>query len=217
MRADKKKWHYIYKITRFDGKYYIGLHSTDNLDDGYFGSGKKITRSIKKYGVEKHTKEIIEYLPTRQELKTRERQLVNEELLNDPLCMNLVFGGTGGWEYYNNNSDLQREKCIRGNIKQKWLKENDHNWKGRLNQAKTGSKNLKKAHKDGKIKYNTFTGKKHSEETKKKIGSKNSNYQLGKNNSQYGTIWITNGKENKKYSKCYTIPAGWWVGRKIIR
>lgn len=34
-RADERKFHYIYKITRFDGKYYIGMHSTDDLDDGY--------------------------------------------------------------------------------------------------------------------------------------------------------------------------------------
>jgi hypothetical protein len=30
---------------------------------------------------------------------------------------------------------------------------------------------------------------------------KNSIHQQGKNNSQYGTCWITNGKENKKIKK----------------
>lgn len=91
-----KKFHYIYKITRFDGKYYIGLHSTDNLDDGYFGSGLKITRSIKKYGKDAHTKEIIEFLPNREDLKKREAEIVNEECISDPLCMNIALGGTGG-------------------------------------------------------------------------------------------------------------------------
>ena len=37
-RVDQRKYHYIYKITRDDGKYYIGLHSTDDLDDGYLPS-----------------------------------------------------------------------------------------------------------------------------------------------------------------------------------
>lgn len=31
-RADKRKFHYIYKITRIaDGKFYIGLRSTDGV------------------------------------------------------------------------------------------------------------------------------------------------------------------------------------------
>lgn len=102
-RADKRKFHYIYKITRFDGKYYIGMHSTDDLQDRYFGSGKKITRSIKKYGKEFHSKEILEFLPSRAALKLREKELVNEELLADVKCMNLTIGGLGGggnnWKY----------------------------------------------------------------------------------------------------------------------
>ena len=94
-RADQRKFHYIYKITRQDGKYYIGLHSTDNLDDGYFGSGQILWRSIKKHGKEKHSKEILEFLPSRTELKAREEFLVDEELLKDPMCMNVIKGGGG--------------------------------------------------------------------------------------------------------------------------
>lgn len=96
-RADQRKFHYIYKITRADGKYYIGMHSTDDLEDGYFGSGQLLWKSIKKHGKEKHSKEILEFLPTRKTLKERERELVNEEILDDPLCMNLKLGGEGGF------------------------------------------------------------------------------------------------------------------------
>jgi len=90
-RADQRKYHYIYKITRDDGRYYIGMHSTDNLDDGYFGSGKLITLSIKKHGLERHKKEILEFLPSRTELKVREKELITEEILEDTLCMNPIL------------------------------------------------------------------------------------------------------------------------------
>lgn len=105
-RADQRKHHYIYKITRIDGsgKYYIGMHSTDSLDDGYFGSGKIITASIKRHGKEKHSKEILEFLPSRKSLDLREKEMVTEELIGDPLCMNLVPGGSGG----NGGSEIGR-------------------------------------------------------------------------------------------------------------
>jgi hypothetical protein len=91
--ASRRKYHYIYKIIRFDGRYYIGMHSADDLEDGYFGSGVRIQRSILRHGRDKHVKEILEFLPSRKELNEREAQLVTEELLGDPMCMNLVVGG----------------------------------------------------------------------------------------------------------------------------
>ena len=52
-----KKFNYIYLITNtLNNKIYVGKHSTDNLDDGYMGSGKIIIRAIKKYNKENFTK-----------------------------------------------------------------------------------------------------------------------------------------------------------------
>ena len=75
-RADQRKYHYIYKITRDDGKYYIGMHSTDDLDDGYFGSGQRISRSIKKHGRERHSKQILEFCESRRILRDREKEII---------------------------------------------------------------------------------------------------------------------------------------------
>jgi hypothetical protein len=104
-RADQRKYHYIYKITRLDesGKYYIGMHSTDKVEDGYFGSGTLLSKSIKKHGKDKHSKEILEFLPTREALKCREKEIVNDELLGDKRCMNLKLGGEG-----NSSEDSRR-------------------------------------------------------------------------------------------------------------
>ena len=41
--------HLIYKITnKLNGKYYIGRHSTNNINDGYMGSGIGIKKCYKK-------------------------------------------------------------------------------------------------------------------------------------------------------------------------
>lgn len=73
------------------------MHSTDNLEDGYIGSGKRLQYSINKHGKENHTKEILEFLPDRKLLSEREIEIVNQEMLNEELCINIVLGGSGGY------------------------------------------------------------------------------------------------------------------------
>ena len=98
VRADKRKFHYIYKITRNNSdKYYIGMHSTDNMDDGYFGSGTRLWKSINRYGKENHTMEILEFCESREQLKIREKEIIGDLWKLDEACMNLVPGGNGGW------------------------------------------------------------------------------------------------------------------------
>lgn len=59
------------------------MHSTHNLNDDYIGSGKKLWYSINKYGRNNHVFEILEYLPDRNSLKNREKEIVNYDLLKD--------------------------------------------------------------------------------------------------------------------------------------
>jgi len=73
------------------------MHSTFDLYDGYMGSGKLIQESIKKYGEHKHYTEILHYAKSRKGLIALEAEIVTEELIKDPLCLNMKKGGHGGF------------------------------------------------------------------------------------------------------------------------
>jgi len=214
MARKEKKYHYIYKTTNIkNGKYYIGMHSTDNLEDGYMGSGKRLRRSLKKYGKQNFKSEILEFLPNRVSLIEKEKELINEKLLKDSLSMNIKKGGEGG--FVNNEHkikfineavkmfNINKEKMVE---RKKWLWDNDKEWRD----------NFSKKLSNSKIGNISWTGLHHTEETKRKISKKNSINQKGENNSQFGTRWVTNGKENTKIKKEETIPNGWRLGRKLI-
>ena len=91
MARKEKQYHFIYKTTNvLNGKYYYGMHSTDNLNDGYYGSGRRLKRSLNKYGKENHKVEILEYLPNRESLINREKEIVNLNEIAKEDCMNLM-------------------------------------------------------------------------------------------------------------------------------
>lgn len=205
-RASRRKFHYIYKTTCIiTKKFYVGMHSTDNIQDGYLGSGKRLWYSINKYGKENHICEILEFLPDRSSLKNREKEIVNEKFLQDSLCMNLVIGGSGGFT---------KEAAKKGGLAFVNKMKTDETFKESVKER--ARKVLKQLHLDGRVKHNTFTNKNHSESSKQKISEK-AKQRIGKKNSQFGTCWITNGTENKKISKDDLIPDGWHLGRKIKR
>ena len=80
------KFHFIYRTTcLLNGKFYVGMHSTSSMNDGYMGSGLKIRRSLNKHGVINHKIEYLEFFENRIDLKRREAELVNEFMLLDPL------------------------------------------------------------------------------------------------------------------------------------
>jgi hypothetical protein len=101
MKADRRKHHIVYKTTCLEtGRFYIGLHSTDDLEDGYLGSGGRLWKSLKAHGKDAHTRVIIAHHPTRKEAALHEEALVAEVWKKDPLCMNAGPGGLGyhsGW------------------------------------------------------------------------------------------------------------------------
>ena len=214
-RKNRHKFHFIYKTSNLlNNKFYIGMHSTENIEDGYIGSGTILWHAIKKYGKSNFITEIIEYLPNREDLKDREKEIINEDLLKDPNCMNIQKGG-GGW--FQLTSEEKRKQQIKAStaggkrFSEKMKSDNEYADIFRSNVGKMNTL-IKRGFLS---KPADWTGRTHSEKSKKKIGAANSISQRGLNNSQYGTCWITNNLENKKIRKGDYIPDGWTLGRKI--
>ncbi len=92
------KYHYFYKITNnLNGHFYYGVHNTDNLNDGYMGSGRRLHYAYKKYGSENFTKDILKYFNSSKEAFEYEAEVVNEDLIKDDNCYNIKQGGDG-WQ-----------------------------------------------------------------------------------------------------------------------
>lgn len=194
----RKKYHYIYKTTNLlSGRYYVGMHSTDDLNDGYMGSGKRLKASIKKHGVENHRIEILEFFDSREELALREQELVTIKEVASKECMNLKVGGIGGFPPTAKQRFLERMKEV--------------DFKKMFGQK--ASERNKEQYKNGKRVPNppNWTGRKHKPETLEKMKDVKKDWGKGETNSQFGTFWITDGKANKKTKS--EIPEGWYRGR----
>ncbi len=211
----------VYKITNIiNDKIYIGKHQTKDLNDGYMGSGKHLRRAIVKYGIENFKKEMLFQFDSEAAMNAKEAELVTEEFCLREDTYNLCPGGKGGWGY-NNTIDGQK---LREHSYKNWssagtssfVENFNTNEELRIRHLKhletirlIGREKIKEIHPNG-----TFYGKIHTSETRAKIGLANSAKQIGNKNSQFGTMWITNGKENKKIKKDLdVIPEGWYNGR----
>lgn len=91
------KYHYFYKITNtINNKFYYGIHSTNNLNDNYLGSGTGLNEDKKKYGKSIFKKEILKYFKTRCEASEYEHEKITEDLVHDTNCYNIKIGGDYG-------------------------------------------------------------------------------------------------------------------------
>jgi hypothetical protein len=191
-------YHFIYKTSSTSGKYYIGRHSTKNLNDGYYGSGKWI-RSLKdKSGL---IREILEFCGEDRLLETEKKYL--EEHVNKENCMNFNLSPVGFSSGSLNPAHTEKEKQRRsdfirgdnnpakrpevrekmsnsqkGKSKPKWVmseqgKKNISEARKGLKYSEEGKQKLSEARKkeyaEGKRVVPSFEGKTHSEDTKQKM------------------------------------------------
>ena len=211
--------HTIYKITnKVNGKIYIGKHSCSSIDeeDGYMGSGKLIKKSIEKYGIENFTKEILFVFDDEIMAYDKEKEIVNEEFVKRKDVYNLIIGGDSFFAI-NSNKELRIEKNKRAAISMNRIIWNDPEFRKRSKNRMIEQN--KKLHSLGILKAPDWTGKSHKEETKRKIGDKNSESQKGCKNSQYGTCWVYHNEYgNKKIKKEELeeyLKYDWIKGRKL--
>jgi len=210
--------HYlIYEIRHNEsGKVYIGKHQTRDVNDGYFGSGKHLKHAISKYGKDAFTKTILFDFHAEEEMNAKERELVTEEFCNRTDTYNICEGGKGGWSYtnrtgknmYGRNKENYLVACSLG--RQKFIE----HLKDPEFYAQFSKKCSERLTEHFIVHGHHWSGRTHTEETKRKIGMANAK-QVGDKNGRFGTCWITNGIESKTIRKTDDIPEGWRRGRVV--
>jgi hypothetical protein len=152
-------YHFIYKTYSSSGLYYYGRHSTLNIDDGYFGSGKWI-RSIKDKSKLKRNIEL--FCETFEELLMKEKEYISK-YINDPKCMNFNENPVGFSSINNPNKLLKGTKILSDRVKGEkngmYGKTHSEEYKKYLSELYSG-------------KNGNFYGRSHTEEAKEKIRQK---------------------------------------------
>lgn len=107
----------VYETTNIkNGKKYRGCHVTEDLDDGYLGSGTHLKRAVKKYGTEAFTRKILSFCDDIEHMIAEEAKCVDEEWVKRSDTYNLQTGGLG----YGILSEESKKK-ISNTIKQKHI------------------------------------------------------------------------------------------------
>ena len=101
------KYHFIYCTEFDDDTYYIGKHSTDNLDDGYYGSGVELNQKISEGHTYKTTK--LAFFQSSELAFSAEKNIVNKRMI-DESSEDKVLNKVGGGEHTN----IQRDSVKRG-------------------------------------------------------------------------------------------------------
>jgi len=106
-------YHFTYQTKCIiNGKTYVGVHSTDNLNDGYIGCGilneknvksqlranrtSPLIKAINKYGYKNFKLEILSFFDTKEEAYEEESYLVDYNWVRSKNNYNAKIGGVGG-------------------------------------------------------------------------------------------------------------------------
>ena len=181
--------HYIYKLVHTNGRYYIGRHSTENINDGYMGSGKWPC-SIK--NKQELTKEILAYYTNVKDLQEAEKHMLSENI-GKPMCMNFnnyPIGFASGdlnpaktekekirksMQTKENNSMFGKSHSADAKLKMSESRKGKPTWNKGLRGIKTSNKGQPAWNKGIHTGHKSFTGKTHKEESIKMMKEKHAN------------------------------------------
>ena len=182
-------FHYIYKLTHTNGRYYIGRHSTKDVNDKYMGSGLW-PRNIKDKS--SLTKEILSFHTTPVDLKVAEKQLLDEHV-GRPMCMNFNNNPIGFSSGHLNPAKSEKEKLRKSKLtgesspmhgkthtvesrqKMSLSRQGKDTWNKGLQGIKTSNKGQTAWNKGLHTGHQSFTGKSHSPESIAQMKEKHAN------------------------------------------
>lgn len=145
-------------VNMINQHFYYGVRTLRKDSDPYLGSGIRLKRAIDKYGKENFIREdLVEFETFKQALEW-ERNIITRALIESEECYNLKPGGAGGrlpWteeqkQQYSNSSTYRKSEETKKKL------------------AKATIERFKNS-------PGTFTGKTHSEETKKLLSTQRKN------------------------------------------
>ena len=180
-------WHIVY-LTRnlVNGKIYVGVHSTWNLNDGYTGSSVPLNKAIAKHGIDNVERIVLHYCLSREDAFAWEKHIVDESFISRNDTYNMKVGGDG-FPIGRHNPSVKR--------KGKNVEEIYGAHRARLLRKQYGSPKEK----------HPLWGKGHSEKTRKIISEKHHDVS-GKNNpnakqwyliSPDGVVYDVGGQRRK--------------------
>lgn len=148
---------YIYCITNtIIGMKYVGMTSkTIEESKNYYGSGRYITRTIKKLGKQYFKKEIIEICKNLNKLKQREQYWIKKLNTKYPHGYNLTDGGDGVVNLCEESKKrkIQKLKLYVGEKHAHYGKERSKKWCNNISKGLTGKK-LSPEHRENMRKAN---------------------------------------------------------------